>query len=88
MEKVIFEDYENTSNYFYMKRPPVPVTPSIPLEDKFLTETIKESTIIKGNGRSREAELSPKAIRISILDNSMPNTKNRGEYFVQSHGPC
>jgi hypothetical protein len=43
-----------------MKRPPVSVTPTIPLENKFLTETIKESTIIKGNGLSREAELSLK----------------------------
>jgi hypothetical protein len=55
-EEVIFEDYENTSNYFSIKRPPVLVTSS---------EALKESTVIKGDGQSRDVELSPDAFRIS-----------------------
>jgi hypothetical protein len=58
-EEEIFEDYGNTLNYFYQKRPPVPVTPSDPLKDEFHKGTIKESTVIKGNGWLREVDVRP-----------------------------
>jgi hypothetical protein len=71
-----------------MKRPPVPVTPSNPLEEKFLMETIMESTIIMGNGWSREVELSLEAIQISSPSYSMLNPRSHGECSLQSHGRC
>jgi hypothetical protein len=39
-EEVIFEDYGNTSNYFYAKRPLIPVTPFDPLNDESLKGTV------------------------------------------------
>ena len=32
-ENDLFKDYENTSNYLYQKRPPVPVGPTEPLDN-------------------------------------------------------
>ena len=37
-----FEDFGNTSTYFYQKRPSVPVTPMDPSEENYLRETIQE----------------------------------------------
>jgi hypothetical protein len=39
-EDNLFKDFGNTSNYFYQKRPPVPIGPTKPLDKTFLKETI------------------------------------------------
>ena len=46
IEPDVFEDFGNTSRYFCQKRPPSPVTPTDPLEENFLRETIQELTTL------------------------------------------
>jgi len=49
IEPDVFEDFGNTSRYFCWKRPPSPVTPTDPLEENFLRETIQELTTLISN---------------------------------------
>jgi len=49
IEPDVFEDFGNTSRYFCQKRPPSPVTPTDPLEEDFLRETIQELTTLISN---------------------------------------
>jgi hypothetical protein len=41
-----FEDFRNTSNYAYQRRPLVPVIPCDPLDKELFRESIKELTAI------------------------------------------
>jgi hypothetical protein len=67
----LFEDYRNTSNYLYQKRPLVPVTPPEPYEKKFLRENIKELTSLMSNEWLREGELSLDLLQISHPSSNM-----------------
>ena len=58
IEPDVFEDFGNTSRYFCQKRPPSPVTPTDPLEENFLRETIQELTTLISNKWLQEGELS------------------------------
>ena len=60
-----FEDYGNTSNYSYQRRPQVPVTPLDPSEKEYLCETIKGLTIMMSDEWLKEGELSSKPIQIN-----------------------
>jgi hypothetical protein len=61
IEPNVFEDFGNTSRYFYQKQPPSPVTPTDPLEEDFLRETIQELTTLISNEwlQKGEATLTP-----------------------------
>ena len=49
IEPDVFEDFGNTLRYFCQKRPPSPVTPTDPLEENSLWETIQELTTLISN---------------------------------------
>jgi len=57
-EDDLFEDYGNTSNYLYQKRPPVPVGPTEPLDKAFLKETVRDLTAVMSSVWVEEGELS------------------------------
>ena len=57
-EDDLFEDYRNTSNYLYQKRPPVPVGPTEPLDKAFLKETVRDLTAVMSSEWVEEGELS------------------------------
>jgi hypothetical protein len=44
----LFKDFGNTSDYFYQKRPPVPITPTELSKKEFLRETIKQRMAERG----------------------------------------
>jgi len=56
-EDDLFEDYGNTSNYLYQKRPLVPVGPTEPLNKAFLKETVRDLTAIMSSEWVEEGEL-------------------------------
>ena len=58
IEPDVFEDFGNTSRYFCQKRPPSPVTPTDPVEEDFLRETIQELTTLISNEWLQEGEAS------------------------------
>ena len=58
IEYDLFEDFGNTSRYFYQKRPSVPVTSMDPSEENYLRETIRELTTLMSNEWLQEGELS------------------------------
>ena len=66
----IFEDFSNTSRYFCQKRPSIPVTPTDPLEENYLRETIQELTMLISNEWLQEGESS----LIPIHLNSSPSS--------------
>ena len=45
-EDDLFEDFGNTSNYLYQKRPPVPIGPAEPLDKAFLKEMVRDPTAV------------------------------------------
>ena len=45
-EDDLFEDFGNTSNYLYQKRPPVPIGPAEPLDKAFLKEMVRDLTAV------------------------------------------
>ena len=49
IEPDIFEDFGNTSRYFYQRRPSILVAPTDPLEENYLQETIQELTMLISN---------------------------------------
>ncbi len=53
------------------KRPPIPSSPSNPLEESFLKETVRELITIISDEWLREVELSPEAMRISSSSSTM-----------------
>ena len=61
----IFEDFGNTSRYFCQKRPPSPVTPTDPLEENFLRETVQELTTLICNEWLQEGESSVSPIYLN-----------------------
>ena len=60
-----FEDFENTSNYVCMRRPPVPVASTVPIETAFFRENVKKPTTIMSSKQLRKMELSSEVLRIS-----------------------
>jgi hypothetical protein len=64
VEDDLFKDFENTSNYSYQKRPPVPVTPLDPLDKEILKEIIRELTTIMSSEWAEEVEHSSREIQI------------------------
>ena len=56
IEPNVFEDFGNTSRYFCQKRPPSLVTPTDPLEENFLRETVQELTTLISNEWLQEGE--------------------------------
>jgi len=63
-EDEFFKDFGNTSKYACQKRPPVPVTPSEPLDKESLKESIKELSAIMSSEWLNEGELSSEEIQI------------------------
>ena len=63
-EDELFKDFRNTSKYSCQKKPPVPVTPYVPLDEEFLRESIRELTAIMSSEWVEEAERSSEEIRI------------------------
>ena len=63
-EDDLFEDYGNTSNYLYQKRPPVPVGPTEPLDKAFLKETVRDLTAVMSSEWVEEGELSSEPLQI------------------------
>ena len=63
-EDDLFEDYRNTSNYLYQKRPPVPVGPLEPLDKAFLKETVRDLTTVMSSEWVEEGELSSEPLQI------------------------
>ena len=57
-EDDLFEDYGNTSNYLYQKRPPILVGPTEPLDKAFLKETVRDLTAVMSSEWVEEGELS------------------------------
>jgi hypothetical protein len=57
-EDDLFKDFRNTSNYFYQKRPLVPVGPTEPLDKAFLKEAVRDLTIVMSSEWVQEGELS------------------------------
>ena len=66
----IFEDFGNTSRYFCQKRPPSLVTPTDPLEEDFLRETIQELTTLISNEWLQEGESSLTPIHLNSPSSS------------------
>src|SRR6185295_12034775 len=66
----VFEDFGNTSRYFCQKRPPSPITPTDPLEENFLRETIQELTTLISNEWLQEGELSLSPISLNSPSSS------------------
>jgi hypothetical protein len=60
-----FEDFGNTSRYFYQKRPSVPITPMDPSEENYLHETIQELTALMSNEWLQEGESSLNPIQLN-----------------------
>jgi hypothetical protein len=65
IEPDVFEDFGNTSRYFCWKRPPSPITPTDPLEEDFLRETIQELTTLISNEWLQEGESSLTPIHLN-----------------------
>jgi len=63
-EDKLFKNLGNTSKYACQKRPPVPVTPSDPLDDLFIKKSVKEFIAIMSSKWVEEAELSSDEIQI------------------------
>lgn len=55
-EDDLFEDFRNTSNFLYQKRPPVLVTPMDPSEEDYIRETIRELIALIINEWLQEGE--------------------------------
>ena len=70
IEPDVFEDFGNTSRYFCQKRPPSPVTPTDPLEENFLRETIQELTTLISNEWLQEGESSLTPIHLNSPSSS------------------
>ena len=66
----LFEDFDNTSRYFYQKRPSVPVTPLDPSEENYLRETIQELTALMSNEWLQEGESSLNPIQLNSPSSS------------------
>jgi len=73
-EDDLFEDFENTSNYFCKRKPPVPIASIDPIEAALHRENVKKLTTIMSNEWSRELELSPEILRISSPPSTIPCT--------------
>ena len=65
IEYDLFEDFGNTSRYFCQKWPPSPVTPTDPLEENFLRETVQELTTLINNKWLQEGESSVSPIYLN-----------------------
>src|SRR6185295_5668060 len=65
IEPDVFEDFGNTSRYFCQKRPPSHVTPTDPLEESFLQETVQELTTLISNEWLQEGESSVSPIYLN-----------------------
>ena len=61
IEPDLFEDFGNTSRYFCQRRPSIHVTPTDPLDENYLRETIQELTTLISNEwlKERESSLTP-----------------------------
>ena len=66
----LFEDFDNTSKYFYRRRPLVPVTPMDPSDEDYLRETIHELTTLLSNEWLQEGESSLTPIHINSPSSS------------------
>jgi len=73
-EDDLFEDFENTSNYFCKRKQPVPVASIDPIEAALHRENVKKLTTIMSNEWSRELELSPEILQISSPPSTIPCT--------------
>ena len=73
-EDDLFEDFRNTSNYLCMRKPPVPIPSTDPIEATFLRENVKKVTAIMAGEWSREMELSPEVLRIKSPSSTIPCT--------------
>ena len=69
---IFFEDFENTSNYFCKRKPPVHVASTDPMEAVFHRENVKKLTTIMSSEWSRELELSLEILRISSPPSTIP----------------
>ena len=74
-EEDLFSDFENTSNYYAIRKSSTPSAPnqhlSDPTKEKFLKKTMKELTIIISNEWLGESKLSPKVIRLDSPSTSI-----------------
>src|SRR6185503_9435234 len=70
IESDVFEDFGNTSRYFCQKRPSSPVTPTDPVEEDFLRETIQELTTLISNEWLQKGELSLSPISLNSPSSS------------------
>jgi hypothetical protein len=73
-EDDLFEDFGNTSNYLCMRKPPVPIPSTDPIEATFRRENVKKVMAIMAGEWSMEIELSPKVLRISSPSSTIPCT--------------
>ena len=64
VEDDLFEDYRNTLNYLYQKRPPVPVGPTRPLDKAFLKEMVRDLTAVMSSEWVEEGELFSEPLQI------------------------
>ena len=69
-EDNLFEDYGNTSNFFYQKRPLDHVTHIDLPEEDYIRETIQELTIVIGNEWLQEGELALNPIQFDSPSSS------------------
>ena len=57
-EDDLFEDFGNTSNYLYQKRPPAPIGPAEPLDKSYVKEMVRDITAVMSSEWVQEGELS------------------------------
>jgi hypothetical protein len=87
-EDGLFEDFGNTSNYLYQKRPPVPIGPAEPLDKAFLKEMVRDLTAVMSSEWVQEGELSSEPLQIvaPLFYHSLFYPRNLGGGLIQSHG--
>ena len=71
MEPDLFEDFGNTLRYFCQRRPSIPVTPTDPLDENYLRETIQELTTLISNEWLKEGESSLTPIHLNSPSSSL-----------------
>ena len=71
IEPDLFEDFGNTSRYFCQRRPSIHVTPTDPLDENYLRETIQELTTLISNEWLKEGESSLTPIHLNSPSSSL-----------------
>ena len=66
----LFEDFGNTSRYFYQKWPSVPITPMDPSEESYLREMIQELTALMSDEWLQEGESFLNPIKLNSPSSS------------------